>query len=343
MKNSKTLLKLLKSEKIKTIAILGHTSVDPDSIASAYGMKFLVSKLNHKAHIDILIDGISKHTNALIDYYDHEYLSETDKKYDLIIIVDVNVLSQLGQFQELVLKQPKDRIIIIDHHTQTEFADSIALSIIDDKKTSTAELIVELIFSQPYIPSKKLLTILLTGIIYDSRRFYSLNTDLSILLSKILKLGADYDKAVNLIQNEYEESERIARIKCAARSSLHKFNKWLIVWSRIGSFEGSSARGLLDLGADVGIIFTKRNKLTRLSIRSTSNFYRSTEINFGKDIMRELGKQFDGDGGGHSTAAALTIPKEISEKDLRYATFKLLKDALEKRENQVIEEDINVQ
>ncbi|HUT79669.1 MAG TPA: DHH family phosphoesterase [Candidatus Bathyarchaeia archaeon] len=343
MKNSKKLFKLLKNQKIKSVAILGHTSVDPDSIASAYGMQFLVSKLNPKAHVDILIDGISKHTNSLIEYYEHEYLSETEKKYDLIIIVDVNVLSQMGQFQELVLQQPKEKIAIIDHHTQTEFADSIFLSIIDDKKTSTAELIIELIFSHSFIPSQKLLTILLTGIIYDSRRFYSLNTNLSLLLSKILHLGADYDKAISLIQKDIEESERIARLKCAARSSLYKFNSWIIAWSTIGSYEGSSARALLDLGADVGIIFTKRKKITRLSIRSTSNFYHTTGINFGKDIMKQLGEQFNGDGGGHSTAAALTIPMEIPEKDIMNATFKLLKDVLEIRENQVIKEDINGQ
>jgi len=244
MKNSKRLFKLIKNQNIKTIAILGHTSVDPDSIASAYGMQFLVNNLNSKAQVDILIDGISKHTNSLIDYYKHDYLTETEKKYDLIIVVDVNVLSQMGHFQEQVTQQPKDRLIIIDHHTQTDFSDNVAVSIINDKKTSTAELIVELIFSLSLIPPKKLLTILLSGIIYDSRRFYHLNTELSLLLSKILQLGADYDLAVSLIQNDFEESERIARIKCALRANLHKFNSWIVVWSKIGPFEGSAALGL---------------------------------------------------------------------------------------------------
>jgi len=80
-----------------------------------------------------------------------------------------------------------------------------------------------------------------------------------------------------------------------------------------------------------------------LSIRSTSNFYRSTGINFGRDVMKILGDQFEGDGGGHSTAAALTIPKEISERDLMNATFKLLREALLSKENQIVEEDIDVQ
>ena len=118
----KKFLKKIKSGNYKSIAIIGHSSVDPDSIASAFGMNFILQSLHSKAQIDILVDGISKHTSQIISYYNHPYLEEAKKKYDLIVIVDVNVQSQIGAFLNLIEEHKKDSIIIIDHHTPTKFA-----------------------------------------------------------------------------------------------------------------------------------------------------------------------------------------------------------------------------
>jgi len=333
----------LKNKKFKSVAILGHTSADPDSIASAFGMAFIMESLHSEIIVDVLIDGISKHSTGVMQYYPKPFLKEITKKYDLFIIVDVNVLAQMGKFQETIRQHPKESIIIIDHHTPTDFTKDIPLAIIEDDKTSASEMVTRLIFDLSLQPDEALLTILLSGIIYDSRRFYSMKKELSALLSMMLELGADYDTSVSIIQNKLEKSERIARIKCASRCKLHRFNNWLIIWSKIGSHEGSSARALLSIGADVGLIITKRKKLTRLTVRATNNFYKKTNINFGKDIMQPLGRIFNGDGGGHSTAAALTILREIPEDELMNEALKLLEDLLTKVENKVVRERIHDQ
>ncbi|NHJ85528.1 MAG: hypothetical protein FK734_08705 [Asgard group archaeon] len=325
----KKFLKKIKSGNYKSIAIIGHSSVDPDSIASAFGLSYILNSLHPKAQVDILVDGISKHTSQIISYYNHPYLEETNKVYDLIVIVDVNVQSQIGSFLELIERHNKNSIIIIDHHTPTKFAnENVSLAFIDEERTSVSEMIVELIFELRLKPDIQLLNVLLAGIIYDSRRFYSLNEKLLRILNELFKGGDDYDIANKLIQKKMDDSERIARIKCASRTKMKRINSFIFVWSKVGSHEGTSARALLDIGADAAFIISHRKKETRLIIRAKPSFYKDTNIHFGKDVMPVLNERFNGDGGGHSTAAAITIPSLIKEEELMKVVFNILEKSI---------------
>ncbi|MCE7745249.1 MAG: hypothetical protein GPJ52_08970 [Candidatus Heimdallarchaeota archaeon] len=322
-------LKRMKKGNFDNIAIIGHSSIDPDSIASAFGMEFIVNELHSPTNVDVLVDGISKHTSKLMKYFDKPYKVETKNKYDLIIIVDVNVPSQLGKFLDLIQSHDKKNIILIDHHSRTDFAESnTSIAYIDENRTSTAEMVLEIILELSLKPPENLLNILLSGILYDSRRFYSLNQKTLDLVNQMFQQGVDYDVSVSLIQKRLEDSERIARIKCASRIYYEKLQDWIIIWSRVGSYEGSSARAMLDLGADVALVYSTRSKETRLNVRATRAFYRKTDIHFGKDIMKELSVEFNGDGGGHSTAAALNIPMQVDEEKLKKSALELIKNLL---------------
>lgn len=328
-------LKRIQKRNFDNIAIVGHSSVDPDSIASAFGMKFILKELHPSINVDILVDGISKHSSKLMKYYDKQYRIETKNKYDLIIIVDVNVPSQLGKFLELIQSHDKKNIILIDHHSPTDYADSnVSIAYIAENRTSTAEMVLELLLELSLKPPENLLNILLSGILYDSRRFYSLNQKTLDLVNMMFQQGVNYDIAVSLIQKRPEDSERIARIKCASRIQYEKIQNWILVWSRVGSHEGSSARAILDLGADVALIYSTRSGETRLNVRATNAFYRKTDIHFGKDIMKELSIEFSGDGGGHPTAAALNIPMAVPEEKLKKSTLALLKNLLQKNKSE---------
>jgi len=275
-------------------------------------------------------------------YYEGSYIEEAKEKYDLVVIVDDNVLNQLGKYQELVKNQDKETIVVIDHHTPTDFVkNDVSVAFIEEHRTSTAEMIVELIFELKLQPPKELLTILMAGILYDSRRFFSLEKSLLGLLEQMFENGMDYNQAIQLIQMRNEPPERIARIKSAARMKLEPIDDWLIVWSSVGSFEGSAARAILDIGADVALIYSTRKNETRLTVRATRYFFKTTGLNFGKDIMIEVSKSLGGEGGGHPTAAALNIPFIIPEKELKKKIFALLhekiKQASTESENKNIE------
>jgi nanoRNase/pAp phosphatase (c-di-AMP/oligoRNAs hydrolase) len=315
----------------KTAAIIGHSSVDPDAIASAFGMKFLLENLYSNIAVDILVDGVSKHTNPLIDHFQIKFSDKAKEKYDLLIIVDVNNPTQFGSFKELIFAHPKEAIVIIDHHSPTSFSkDHADIAYIHEQATSVAEMVTEILFDLDVQPPADLLTILLVGILYDSRRFYQFSVDLARIMVKLLEKGADYSLAINLLQQQMDKSERMARLKGASRIEIQKMNNWLIVWSRVSSHEGTTARGILDLGADVAFITSQRKNETRLNVRAKRRFYQATKIHFGNDVMSVLGEKYDGDGGGHSTAAALNIPKIIPSKELKKKTLNIIRKLLKK-------------
>lgn len=328
------LIEKLTKGSYNSIAIIGHMSVDPDAVSSAYGVEFILRSFHPESVIDILIDGISKSATSMIDYYSKPYLTASEKKYDLIVIVDVNVPKQLGVFKSLVLSHDKEKLVIIDHHTKTDFSEKgVSIAYIEEERTSAAEMVSELIFDLDLTPDVKLLNTLLSGIVFDSRRFFSLNPNLLTIIARMFKLGVDYDFAVRLNQKNFDLSTKVARIKCASRLHLHKIEDKLIIWSSIGSHEGSSARALLDLGADVALIYSRRKNESRLNVRARNVFYNSTNIHFGRDIMKVLSEKYHGDGGGHSTAAALNIPGEIDESEIRKATLSLLEKMIKAKSN----------
>lgn len=325
MRSQKLILKKLKDKSLKKCAIIGHTSADPDAIAAAVGIDYILKTLHKQISVDILMDGISNPTKELISHFKINIQEDADENYDLIVIVDVNVPTQFGKFKDLVLNHKKEQLIIIDHHSRNEFSmNSVSLSLIEDERTSTAEMITELIFELNLKPDEEILTILLAGIIYDSRRFFKLNKKLLNILVKMFEIGVNYELANSLLQKDYDYSEKIARLKCASRLKLQKIHGYMIAWSRIGSHEGSSARAILDLGADVALIYSTRKNETRLNVRAKNYFYKETNLHFGKEIMNVLGELYQGDGGGHSTAAALNIPSQIKEEELRKKTLKLI-------------------
>lgn len=329
MNAKEKLLAKLQNDTYQKVAVLGHTSADPDSVASVYGMEFLIKSIKPNVQIDVLIDSLSKHSQKIMKFYESPYKEETQEKYDLIVIVDDNVLNQLGKFQELVKNQDKESLIVIDHHTPTDFVkNDVSVAFIEEDRTSTAEMIVELMFELELKPPKNLLTILMAGILYDSRRFFSLEKSILGLLEKMFDHGMDYNQAIQLIQMRNEPPERIARIKSAARMKLEQIDNWLIVWSSVGSFEGSAARAILDVGADVALIYSTRKNETRLTVRATRYFHNTTGVNFGKDVMIEVSKSLGGEGGGHPTAAALNIPFIIPEKELKKKIFALLHEKI---------------
>ncbi|MHA1156709.1 MAG: DHH family phosphoesterase [Candidatus Heimdallarchaeota archaeon] len=328
------LIEKLTKGSYSSIAIVGHMSVDPDAVSSAYGVEFILQSFHPESEIDILIDGISKTATTMLEYYSKPYLTTSEKKYDLIVIVDVNVPNQLGVFKDLILSHDKEKLVIIDHHTKTDFSEKdVSIAYVEEERTSATEMVSEIIFDLDLKPDKKLLNTLLSGIVFDSRRFFSLTPNLLSLIDKMFKLGVDYDFAVKLNQRDYDLSTKVARIKCASRLHLHKIEDKLIVWSSIGSHEGSSARAILDLGADVALVYSRRKRETRLNVRARNVFHKSTGIHFGRDIMKVISEKFDGDGGGHSTAAALNIPSEIEESEIRKVTLSLLEKLIKAKSN----------
>jgi nanoRNase/pAp phosphatase (c-di-AMP/oligoRNAs hydrolase) len=185
----------------------------------------------------------------------------------------------------------------------------------------------------PQDPSKTIVidNLLLTGLIFDTRRFYFADVLTLQAAIKLIKYGADYEQCIKALLMRPDRSERIARLKAAGRVNLYTIGDWVIVTSKINAFEASVCRALIDMGADVAIVGGIPSKdVARISSRSTREFSTATAINLGKDVMEPLGDIIGGKGGGHANAAGANGTKCLEEAIIK--SVELIRKIIEKEQ-----------
>ncbi len=282
------------------VAIITHQNADPDAISSAIGIEYIIHKINPKIDTILIVDSMSKVSIEILNkfYPEKRFKSEVPKDVERYIITDTNNKMQLGNI-DIDLSKP---IFIIDHHA--ERIDKITDTyIIKTDYTSAAEIVTEIFQELKIIPSPEVANLLLTGILFDTRRFmYTGNATLKNVVW-LIEHGAIYHECLKSLQIEIDYSERVARVKAALRAELIKIKKWIILISNVSSFEASACRALIELGADVAIVISEKENKIRVSSRSTEEFYNSTNFHLGTDLMEPLGKKIQGSGGGHASAA----------------------------------------
>ncbi len=110
------------------------------------------------------------------------------EEVETVVTLDCGDLDRTGVAQELV--EHKIRIINIDHHPQAEpFGD---LAHVDDRRTSTAEIVYDLLQILPVDITKQIADMLLAGIVCDTQGFQVLNTSPRVLeiASELMRRGA---------------------------------------------------------------------------------------------------------------------------------------------------------
>ena len=295
--------------------ILGHQNADPDAVCSMLAFSRLYKSLNPSGVVTLMADDLSRLSKQVMVSlgFNDEILEEPSSNYDLVILMDTNSALQLGTDFQDIPTDPK-KTLVIDHHEPNPEVELLAEHrIIRSDRFSTCEILVD-IFEDTEVEIKpNIANLLLTGIIFDTRRFFY--TDLHTLQTsiKLVNAGADYERCVISLQIRPDRSERIARLKAASKTKVHLLGDWVIVSSTINAFEASACRALIEMGADVAIVggHPAKNKV-RLSSRSTREFYDSTKINLGTDIMEPLGSIIDGKGGGHANAAGANGTKNLN-------------------------------
>lgn len=289
-----------------SVLIIGHQNADPDAVASVIAFNELYHAVNPNGTSVMACTDVSRLSNQVLNTFapDTEILKEPDTTPDLIVLLDTNSREQVSGKLETYLTNPS-RTLVIDHHEPNPAIDKLAVHVIQEPdRSSTCELLLSIFKDMGIEPSKTAANLLLTGLLFDTRRFFY--TDKQTLLAAIdlIEAGADYETCVSSLIIRPERSERIARLKAARRTEIHKIDEWVIATSIIGAFEASSCRGLISLGADVAIVGGQQGKdSVRLSSRSTKDFYNETGVNLGSDIMEPIGEIIDGKGGGHPNAA----------------------------------------
>jgi phosphoesterase RecJ-like protein len=241
----------------------------------------------------------------------HISFGEGEKPYDLIVIVDTADLALLGSFytehMSLFTSVP---ILSIDHHiSNTRYGQLVLL---DPTAASATEVIYGLMTQSPeWMPflTADMATLLLTGLITDTRSFQNPNTTPKSLevAAELLERGA---RQQEIIQHIYK-TKPLSTLKIWGRA-LNKIQidpSAGIVWSQISKEDlqemGASSKethGILDElistipDADVHVLFTELEEGgLKASLRSSAAI----------DVSRLSGEAYGG--GGHARASGFKV------------------------------------
>jgi phosphoesterase RecJ-like protein len=332
-KQSKEILKEVK--KAKKILVNCHRGPDPDSIGSALGLFAALKNLGKEVEIVCPSKEFPQTTSFLDNFNKIKYPTDFTKfdfsKFDLFVTLDSSSWEMVSGLKGST--PPKLPIVVIDHHkTNTSYG---KINLVDDKVTSTGELLYLVLEDWGLEMDESIATPLLTGIIGDTGAFRYVGTGAKTfkIASKLMDLGADKDEIVFHIYHSVSEAllrfwgEVILKMQIDKE---HRFTWTAIPYEKyleMGSLMSGreSAAGLFGEvieGTDFGVIMVEQEK-NRLSVsmRSRTGFDTSK-------IAVELG------GGGHVFASGAKIEglpfenavNQVLEVARKYAKQSIKKD-----------------
>lgn len=236
---------------------------------------------------------------------------DTGSAYDLIVVLDTAEVGLLGSLYtdhiDLFTQTP---ILNIDHHiSNTRFGQ---LQLIDPTAASATEVLYSWFLSEPKwkeMITADMATLLLTGLITDTRSFQNPNTTPRSLevAANLLDLGA---RQQQIIQHIYK-TKPLSTLKIWGRAlnRIQMDPETRIVWSAISREDlqemGATSKetaGLLDElistipEADVHVLFTEVEE---------GGFKASMRSSPAIDVNRAAGRVFGG--GGHARAAGFKL------------------------------------
>ncbi len=327
------LLELLNDKN--NILVLGHHNADPDAACSMIAFSELYGVINPNGKFTLACDDVSRLAKQVLENLapETEILETLDKQFDFVVVLDTNSELQLGEKFEDFVSDPS-KVLVIDHHEENPEISSFAShTIVLSDRSSTCEVLTAL-HKEYNIPiSEPSANLLLTGMLFDTRRFFYADKRTLEIAARLIEAGADYTRCIRSLVIRPDRSERIARLKAAGRLEVHIIDDWIIVTAKIGAYEASACRGLIDLGADVAVVGGKPSKeIVRISARSTQEFSEQTGVNLGKDIMEPIGELIDGKGGGHSNAAGANGKR--NRKKALARSVELIREAIKKNQDE---------
>jgi nanoRNase/pAp phosphatase (c-di-AMP/oligoRNAs hydrolase) len=298
------------------VSILTHAGGDPDSICSAYCLKKILKETFNVGNVWISVpDSPTAHTKALVEYFQIEVTRDV-RDVDAYIVVDVGSPEQLDEYFEVISRGDK-QVIVIDHHSNTVNRYPPTTKVYSSEYyQSTSEIIYDLAEYTGFKLGLLEAEAILIGMYYDTARLSIADSETSHKLCRLIDKGVSLGNVLAKLEQKIDISERIARLKGAARMKIYRFRDWLVVVTIVGGFQSSVARSLINLGAHLAIAIGEVDKSrVTASIRASQEFVEQNKINVGVDLAERLGIKLGGHGGGHASAAHLeckTTPGELA-------------------------------
>jgi len=244
-------------------------------------------------------------------------------KEDVVVIFDTSSLEQLEPVK--IPKKDGKFVIVIDHHVEKENPIKGDIAVIDSSRTSTAEIVWELLKYLNFYDEIAARAIL-AGIVTDTANFRFANARTFKTVGEIqalfnIPMGEIYNLIAPVSDEALDIAKRMAILKACQRMEIKKVGKYLIALSKVSAYESLACKVFLQLGADIAVVGSEK-KGVRISARAKESLVKKG-LHLGR-LMEKIGPIIEGSGGGHSGAAGANGKKNL-EDGIRF-----LVDELEK-------------
>ncbi|MDP2736740.1 MAG: bifunctional oligoribonuclease/PAP phosphatase NrnA [bacterium] len=302
--------------KAKRVLVIGHQQPDGDALGALIGLAYYLKSLNKDYSLFCL--------DAPVEQYQflpliHEVKADPqifEEKLDLIIVVDSGDLHYAG-VDKLLPPVKNYTLINIDHHASNNFFGDLNLVLPD--KSSTSEIIYQLLRLWQAPINKEAATALLNGIIFDTGSFGNSATSLSSLeaAGHLLNLGARH----RLINENILRNKSLGLLKLWGRAfEKLQFNQKYDLAFTVVTQEDLIACGVeAEASSGISNFFNELAgaKIAMVLVQTEDNVIKGSLRTTRDDVdVAALAKQFGG--GGHKKAAGFTIPGQLVYNEGRW-------------------------
>ncbi len=192
-----------------TIAISGHIRPDGDCIGSCMGLYNYLKENHPNLDVDVYLQEIPERFNFIKNSDEIISDAESDKKYDLFIVLDSSDVDRLGEFQKYF--DEADRTFCIDHHiSNNHYADE---DIVVADASSASEVLYELMEADKI--SKAVAECIYMGMAHDSGVFkYQSTTKRTMeIAGNLMDMGIPFTKIIDdtFYAKSYIENQILGR------------------------------------------------------------------------------------------------------------------------------------
>ncbi|MCX6768031.1 MAG: DHH family phosphoesterase [Candidatus Micrarchaeota archaeon] len=283
-------LSALKGRTLVTFHSLG----DADAANSAVVIRDLVQGLSKSACDVKSPDQVGGHARKILERLGVSVEPAGSLSgYSNIVFMDVSTRVLLGARAAEFAAFP-GKTIVVDHHQYNTALLRAGFSYIDGGRSSSCEIVYQLMRLARRRPTPLQATLLLAGILADTALFKNSDQYTFEAAAYLLKhSGKTYREALDLVFAAPDFSQRAAALKAVQRAAVQKINGLLVAVSESNAFDLDCAAGLVGLGCDYAFVGSRREGRISGAKRGSLN-----GIGIGL-IMERAGKAMKGSGGGH--------------------------------------------
>lgn len=318
-----------KAEESSDIVLMIHLNPDGDTMGAALALRIVLDKLNKK--VDIIapnrfpsfLSWMHGSEKIIIATENFDLAKSKIKQADLIICLDFNSVTRIGNQLSGLLSDAKAYKVIIDHHLEP--CNCFDMYFSKTNTSSTSEILFEIITKSKYkdLFDKEIAENIYVGIITDTGSFsYSCNNESTYnAVSYLMHYNIDGEAIHRMVYDTYSENRMRLLGLCLSERLvvLPEFSASYIFLSKADlskyNYQTGDSEGVVNYGLSIEKInftalFTERENKIRISFRSKGSF----------DVNTFARTHFNG--GGHRNASG------ADSFDTLENTIKRFEDAL---------------